>query len=374
MVNIVYDDSYMSSSRPQKRKGNSSQPTKADAPTPKRSRLLAMRADNTQSKVAVRLRDGFITPQKQAGLAARLDARFAEELSGYRPHTVDDDDLQLGSPLTVKTPGGSRYTLKQKMGPLAFYGEEDADQSNENDNPQTTTSPAELTFSDEFIESAAYQAIKEIRDDAKHRIFSVTQESLSQTQRAFADAGYKRHISQNRVMASSSSSSQDASATRYATAGELYNGTVRWEWLHLVAHAIEGPESQTDSNLVAGTMHANTNMMFVEGTMNYLSRMYPEGFTLNIRADLMPGSHIATKITYTIETKDFSLAFDFDAQTTTKPHTNVGEALRIFIPEYIESKRSKLSATSSSATLFAADRNAVAVAEPEEPQLGVKRS
>lgn len=335
--------------------------------TPKQSQggLMAMRANShsvvkkddgqyTPRRRAVRVRDGsdIFTPDSKATFQSSLGDHLQDHLGGYRSHVVDESELGLGTPQGVKTPGGTQLRLDRKIGPLAFYSndsQEDASESSQNERNSVQLDPA-------FYASTQYAAIKNIQENAKHKVAFITKKSLSRTQSSYKASGYKRIRSQNQEMASSSSQSRTASATDYAEAAQLYSGKVRWEWLHLVAYAIQGPESQDVGNLVAGTQHANTDMMFVEGIIPYLASQYPDGFTLEIDADLLPDTHIATKITYVIKTDEFTLAFDFDPQVETKPHKDIGEVLKLFIPQFVDAKRSAASVSSSSSTLFSGKR------------------
>ncbi len=75
-----------------------------------------------------------------------------------------------------------------------------------------------------------------------------------------------------------------------------------WEWLHLVAFSMGGIEGipQQASNLVAGTYHANTEMMLYENAVKKLIEDYKEPLDVSIKAHLIMHTHTSDRIVYTI--------------------------------------------------------------------------
>ncbi len=156
--------------------------------------------------------------------------------------------------------------------------------------------------------------------------------------------GYTRSIQQNEILAESGKS-KDGSASKYAMATELFLTNIPWEWLHLIAHEIAGAATQKLENLVGGTKHANTDMMFIESQLRYLAKAYPEGFNLHVKANLMKKTNsdnkseylqIATTIEYNIITPDFTLPFIFNAQNETEPHIAFGKYISAFVKALVQ--------------------------------------
>lgn len=191
-----------------------------------------------------------------------------------------------------------------------------------------------------FYASDAYQAIQKAHDKFKLKYkqqpVHITPGLLQKTNKENAENGGRREKGQNEAMAVKSSKAKDAGATAYVKATKLHDDKIslKWEWLHLVAHMILGKVSQDIDNLTAGSKHANTVMIFADVDIPYLSKMYPEGFDLELWADLVDASpteatHIAQTIYYTITTKDFSYTLTFDAQNPNQPHIDFGEYMHI---------------------------------------------
>ena len=80
--------------------------------------------------------------------------------------------------------------------------------------------------------------------------------------------------------------------------------TLKVEWLHLIDHASLGYRSQKPDNLVWGTHQANTQMLVIEALAHTWREKENEQLTLTVEADLIPNSHIAEKIKYTVTTSD----------------------------------------------------------------------
>jgi hypothetical protein len=89
---------------------------------------------------------------------------------------------------------------------------------------------------------------------------------------------------------------------------------------------------------VAGTEHANTDMMLVESQLRSLSKRYPEGFTLKVKAHLVEKTNSATQehlqlgtvLDYDIITKDFTIPFNFNLQTEDQAHKTYKDGMKAF--------------------------------------------
>lgn len=130
-------------------------------------------------------------------------------------------------------------------------------------------------------------------------------------------------------------------AEDYAAAAGLVVEGVEWEWLHevgkLFARFLDKPQwtatsgLQSVDNLIAGTTHANTEMLLAENVIKkLLISKYPQGFTLRVKANLMKKKedgqttkeylHMGTYLEYDIITPDFTLSKIFNLQTMNQPH------------------------------------------------------
>ena len=183
-----------------------------------------------------------------------------------------------------------------------------------------------------FLRSEEGRTLKKIQQDYKFEAITFTNELLQETKKEIEKNNNQRSISQNAVMAETGVNPKDASATKYTEATKLFSLNIPWEHTHLIAHAILGTKSQQENNLVVATRHANTNMMFIEARIPELAKEWK--ITLEVTADLIPGTHIATKIEYKISgehltTKDtWSLPLVFDAQTPNQPHISYNEYMK----------------------------------------------
>jgi hypothetical protein len=287
----------------------------------KKSRLLYFRADT--AKTVSDIDDGHQTPVKTSVLINQQDSMQMDELEsaagqnfsaipGYRPAQRVTKFSLKGSPLQIVTPNQTVLDRTNKNGVFYIF-------SNHAKGPRPQVS--EIKEQSHFFDSSQYQAIKTPKDNTKTQQLVITPEILKHKD---------KRSSQNAELVDEGHSAQEGSATQYAKATELFSNKEFWEWLHLVAFRFIGKDGQHEANLVAGTAYANTDMMFVENLISYFSRAYPEGFLLDVRADLIEGTQIAKEISYLIETKDFVLSFVFNAQNDIKPHILYQEYLNSF--------------------------------------------
>jgi hypothetical protein len=86
------------------------------------------------------------------------------------------------------------------------------------------------------------------------------------------------------------------SAFEHAVSVKPEYARLRFEWLHLQARSLGGPN--TIANLVAGTFDANTRMTNVERHVALRRRLLKKGEFIDyrVRAELVPGTHVASKI------------------------------------------------------------------------------
>jgi len=261
-------------------------------------------------------------------LSPKIRKRAGNAAESYRPIASKVAFSPSGKAVVVRTPGKTPLYRQQVLGSISFFS---------NIKPAT---PARQKLAvrptSEFNESEVCQAIKEANTLLKSQSITITSELLRNTRAENKKANFRRCISQNKVMVNPGTSEKKGSATQYARQllehpASIKN--VRWEWLHLIAHAILGGQSQTDENLVAGTAYANTNMMLIESQLHFLAEQYPEGFTLEIKASLKPKTHVAEKIDYYIKTSDFTLPLSFDAQTLIQPQHDFRYYMENFVKE-----------------------------------------
>ncbi len=205
-----------------------------------------------------------------------------------------------------------------------------------------------LTMASEtdFFNSPQYEHIKEIHKKFKFKKLDITYKELEKRRAEDEAKKYRRDISQNRVMGVSE---KKGSATNYAQATELFAEIkhIRFEWLHLVGHFILGAISQARDNLVGGTSFANTDMMFGEKQISEFSRLYPQGITLTVRAQLIPDTHLATTIEYVIKTPDFEFPLIFNAQTVNKPHIDYQKYFDFVAQEMVKACQKKTQQSAS---------------------------
>lgn len=234
------------------------------------------------------------------------------------------------SPVEVSTPKGSLLPRVSRLGVLSLFSN-DAKAKPIVDNFTIN----KIKDESEFYSDEPYDCIIEAESNKKIQQAKITHQKLEKRRAEDLKNNFKRSISQNKLMAKDGTPERKGSATDYVHSTELFDKNFRWEWLHLVAHMIHGEESQNPDNLVAGTAFSNTEMMFAEATLNYLARVYPKGFSLSVKATLIPHTHIATAIYYTIKTPDFEIPLQFNTQTTNRPHINFQGYMNYLVEELV---------------------------------------
>jgi hypothetical protein len=240
--------------------------------------------------------------------------------------TTDDTD----SPLKVWTPNKTTLYRCGHFYSIYFFSNQKRSPVLNPKTVQACRKKLDFAACDTFRNSEEYKLIKKFFEDVeiKKQEITITLAQFAKTDLERKKNNFRRCISQNAVMAESGKA-KDGSATKYVNKLLLTNLSWEWlrdcEWLHEIGHEIAGSQTQCVENLVGGTKHANTDMIFVEKQLRYLAECYPEGFNLVIEAELIPldngeCSQVASIIKYTIETKDFELPFYFDALNDVQPH------------------------------------------------------
>ncbi|MCW5584480.1 MAG: hypothetical protein KIT56_11545, partial [Gammaproteobacteria bacterium] len=192
-----------------------------------------------------------------------------------------------GSPTKVKTvtPSKTEMTCSSKIGGMRFFSNIPAN------NPISPIKKLPLKFSIEKDETS--QDIKQCTVTEKTQEITIKLDELKKTLKEIKDNCGTRICSQNSVMVKEGVNAKKGSATKYAQT-TLFEKNYNWEWLHLVAYSILGSDSQDEKNLVCGTDHSNTEMMAIEQEIKFLAQQYSDGFKLQIKANLIQNTHIAT--------------------------------------------------------------------------------
>lgn len=299
-----------------------------------RSNTVSQLDDQQPVKTAMLIESGVITAQVPEAVLQENIVASLSAIPSYRPVGAITAFSAFGSPLQTETPfGKTRLTRSAKYGPISLFSNA----------PLFPALPAqqEMKIENDFYTSPQYQAIKKILTDVKFQEVVVTPELLQESSNEHRKRGKRRVVSQQRVMVEEAVSEKQGSATSYVGATQLFSDTLKWEWLHLVAHAILDKQSQQPENLVAGTAHANTDMLFIESEIAYLAQAYPAGFKLQVQATLIEGTHIAKQIEYRIETDDFVLPLVFDAQNPQQPHIAYKDYTHFIVKALVESHKNR---------------------------------
>ena len=122
-----------------------------------------------------------------------------------------------------------------------------------------------------------------------------------------------KHRTQKQIMGGISAKTHAISKGFLGEGVDVNKEGWNWEWLHLVAYRLAGPDSQknllinqrkgfnpqTSDNLVAGTAGCNGAMLNIETHITQLIRNQKvKKVYLTVTAFLVPNTHIAEKITY----------------------------------------------------------------------------
>lgn len=309
--------------------------------------VLGMRCDTSKTvekdgkeeelKVAILISD-VITTTNGLSLDDIQDkvSKKIKENPTYRPlHKIVEHNAN-GSPVKIETPKKTVLTRKLRTNVMSFF----------DNRPLVLQCDVQIKQLDEshaFYQSKQYALIKQFFNSVKSQEALVTPSLFKKTDAERRKNVYPRNSTQNEHLALSGKA-KDGSATKYANEVVCHIDGMKWNWLHLIAHEIWGDKSQMMENLVGGTEHANTDMIFVESQLRYLSKRYPEGFTLQSKAHLIEkaGSakqehlQLGTRIDFYIITKDFTLPFEFNAQNQCQPHIEYQAAMKALFQTVVE--------------------------------------
>ncbi|MEX3944864.1 hypothetical protein AB4Y44_36130 [Paraburkholderia sp. BR10937] len=130
---------------------------------------------------------------------------------------------------------------------------------------------------------------------------------------------------------------QELSATEYARNAWFFNPTkghrdIRYEWCHLVAHGLGGPDHHT--NIVAATKYQNSEQLILESVLHDY-RM--EGLELVVEAKLALGwQHLAESIWFRVRLGNKDIySRTMDARRATKPDFNEYAAVSTEMRRYL---------------------------------------
>ena len=255
--------------------------------------------------------------------------------SRYSPIKTILEYRPTGTPIKCKTRRGTLVYLQDsgvRSNILNFISEE----PNTHSNSVIKSNSQEINAS--FYNSTAFHAIIKPTSlcNVKQQSLTVDKKLLAKTEKEIKNNLGRRIASQAQVMAEKKSLSKHASATIYSKETNLFADNMKFEWLHLIAHSIYGNNAQVDSNLIAGTTHANTAMLItVESLLSLLAKHYPN-YQLAVKASTIEGTHIGIDIHYKIITNNFELDFVFNAQNNVKPHVSMHTHIKAIIEALVE--------------------------------------
>lgn len=289
--------------------------------------------DETGNTVAIKTATLIESTSLPKEIIADAHERF-KSIDTNRP--VDKVTVRSGqnSPLKVITPNKTQLTRTKKVGlpngAINLYSNAPQEHDTQQENYKENIEPA-------FYQSESYKSVAKIVGEInKIKVVDVTQEMVKETRKE-KDSNLGRRVgTQHQAMASSSAAVKKVSATKYALAAGVQVHNIPWEYAHLVMYTILGALSQTTDNLCATTKFCNTDMMALEAeVLEMLKNEYSEGFTLNVKANIIPNTHIATSIEYGIVTDDFELPFTLNAQTIARPHVSMKDYVHEFMSAVI---------------------------------------
>lgn len=228
-----------------------------------------------------------------------------------------------------QTPTGKHFFTpenKTSMYPLISFGPFILliDQEIDTDDPS----------SQELIHASYNEHAKHILKDAEEKNMTVTftLDDLEKVKLHKKKNEGKREISQEEAMIAEKTALRLASANEIARKSTLSSTDQKsHEWNHLVAYRFIGEPGQHAKNLVLATIECNSLMMIIEEKTSKLLRLLAKTFsnekssiTLHVKADTIPGTHIATCIHYHIMAHVaghcvFNLKVKFDPKLKKEP-------------------------------------------------------
>jgi len=298
--------------------------------------LLSIRTDNTEvvSTLAINQEElethGFkvTTPFKE-----KLNEELGKVSSHLTPQKVVETS-ENGSPEAIevitKTERKRKLILKRKkkIRPLSFY-------TDQNEDVKTDS----LLYR-KFVKAKKNKKLPPPNSASKLQTLTLTKKSLKEVKANIQKNHGRRRPDQKTAMGGVSGKDyaadvlneikkieEEANDPRISeilhTFANIFNNPtshalVKCEILHLMAHALMGNAAQHSGNLIYATNHANTDMMLIEGLIRLIANKFPEVY-LEVRADLVPGTHLATTIYYLIRTNAYQVSFMFNALDSIKP-------------------------------------------------------
>lgn len=189
--------------------------------------------------------------------------------------------------------------------------------------------------------------------------FSFNKSKLQQIKKQFDKQGKRRLTSQSTAVTKIDGEIREIKASEAAQAygfplKDENNDLIRYEWLHLGAYRFLGEEGQDHKNLVLGTRHCNTLMMFVEDEIAKLANEINDNNNSDenestdehfvkvlVEANLMPNTHMATLITYKIQCSalGIDIVFNFDPLTCYHPQNNLEDNVSLIFKLAKETKQ-----------------------------------
>jgi len=263
-------------------------------------------------KIAALVNKDVMTSQLSTPTILRKLKRKFSTISGHSKVSEVLEFSAAGSPLKIQTPGRTILARHKRLGVIDTFTNLPVD-------PKAEAKLA-LPPQSQFHRSASCLAIKPPAENKKEITILITPELLKKSAGERRRNNNRRVCSQNKVMVKVGKSEKEGSATNYAQATELFSEELMFEWLHLANYKVLGSQAQEEKNLVGGTDHANTDMIPFEDQLSRLTKLFPQGFSLYVEAEMVDQTQIASVIRFRIETEVFAYTAEFNAQTPTRPH------------------------------------------------------
>jgi len=246
---------------------------------------------------------------------------------------------------SVETPGGTQLPLMLRLGPFDVFAE-GATPEPKRKARRFDVGPAAVASTAEALVTPPPGAKKEAVIHLTSDLLAAIHENAQQ-QKA---TGKKAHRDQNAVMHRAGKSKKLASMTGIAEALGIGDKDERFEWLHLVPHALLLDKAQKAELLVGGPAVLNTLQIPVENYLPILAEFFPGISRLRVSSKLIPGTHVAETIDYTIEITPANglppiiLPFKFDAQLRKPPSRRIRTIVDCFMAQVAKGALSQLDA------------------------------
>lgn len=270
-----------------------------------------------------------------------VNEKFKNKISKINSHTpikkVTRVNPATKSPLMAISQSGRTLHRIEKLDKKLVLFSNDEKYANK----RTVKANIPQTTAASFKKSKPYKNIRKPTSQTKEVSVKLTAASISKVKKQYKENAYRREgKSQQAVMSINTKARKpENNATNYVRAAGILPEDHKCEWLHCVAYSLIGKDSQAIDNLVAGSFHANTNMMMIEDSLGYLVKQYKNGVTLTVNVDLIPETHIARTIQYKIETPDETMIFDFDAQQNFKSHIVKHDYVKAYVQAKVEARQ-----------------------------------